>query len=360
MTPSSQDVIGVCFVGLMTGKHKGFLTSQGLIVSDRLATAGGYAVLTTSAVRNRYLRLLDIAGTLFRSWRRVDIQCLEIYGGPSFVMEDMASAVGKLLGHKIVMVLHGGALPTFVDRYPTWTRRVLKRADALVTPSAYLQRAVAARGFSARVIPNVVDLGTYPYKQRRRLAPRLFWMRSFHPIWNPAMAVRMLALVRRQVPDATLVLAGQDKGSQHQTERLAVDLGVAGAVRFPGFLDEKAKIAAFRAADVFVNTNRIDNMPVSVVEACAMGLPVVSTRVGGIPDLLVDGETGLLVPDDDAAAMAEAVLRLLRDEELAARLSANGRCLAELSEWTRVRPQWDRLFSELRPSPRAAVTERAI
>jgi len=101
------------------------------------------------------------------------------------------------------------------------------------------------------------------------------------------------------------------------------------------------------AADIFINTNRIDNMPVAVVEACAMGLPVVATAVGGVPDLLKDGETGLLVPDDDDKMMAEAIKRLLDDAELAGRLSANGRLLAERSSWEQVRPRWEELFADL-------------
>ena len=348
--------IGVCFVGLMVGRHKGFLTSQGLVVSDLLASTGSYAVIATSAVRNRYLRLLDILITIVRSRRRVDVQCLEVYGGPSFVVEDMASALGKLFGQKVVMVLHGGAMPDFMTKYPRWTRRVLARADALVTPSPYLQRALADRGLSARVIPNVLELDRYPFRERARLKPRLFWMRSFHHVWNAEMAVRVLARVKQHSPDATLVLAGQDKGTQAAVQQLAAALGVADAVSFPGFLDHDGKVAHGQAADIYLNTNRIDNMPVAVVEACAMGLPVVSTNVGGIPDLLVDGDTGILVPSEDDAAMADAVLRLLADDRLAARLSSNGRRLAEQSSWQRVRPVWDRLFSELlQPAPLASL-----
>jgi glycosyltransferase involved in cell wall biosynthesis len=339
--------IGICFVGLMVGKHKGFLTSQGLILSDLLARAGDYRVIATSAARNRYLRLLDILFTLVRTRRQVDIQCLEVYGGPSFVIEDMASAVARLFGQKLVMVLHGGAMPDFMSTYPRWTRRVLSRADALVTPSTYLQRALAERGFQAQVIPNVLELDRYPFRERRLLRPRLFWMRSFHHVWNAEMAVRVLANVRRHLPDATLVLAGQDKGTQADVQQLASDLGVAAAVSFPGFLDHDGKVAHAQAADIFLNTNRIDNMPVAVVEACAMGLPVVSTRVGGIPDLLGDGHTALLVPNEDEQAMTGAVLRLIADQELAARLSNNGRQLAEQSAWNRVRPLWDRLFAHL-------------
>ena len=114
-----------------------------------------------------------------------------------------------------------------------------------------------------------------------------------------------------------------------------------------GFLDIQGKVREGNAADIFINTNRVDNMPVGVVEACAMGLPVVATAVGGVPDLLTDCETGLLVPDSDDAAMVKAIKRLVSESGLAASLSANGRRLAERSSWESVLPQWDQVFSEV-------------
>jgi glycosyltransferase involved in cell wall biosynthesis len=331
----------------MFGRHKGYLMSQGLLVADRLEAEGDLEIITTSSAKNRYRRLLDIVTTLVRARRRIHIQCIEVYAGPSFVVEDLASFLGTMLGHRVVMVLHGGTLPVFMRRFPRWSRRVLGRADALVAPSRYQQRAIEAFGLKARIIPNVLDLADYPFRVRSTVQPRLFWMRSFHPIWNPEMAVRVLARIRRVLPNATLVMAGQDKGLQPQVERLAKELGVADATRFPGFLDRDAKVREGQAADIFLNTNRIDNMPVAVVEACAMGLPVVSTDVGGIPDLLTHEQTGLLVPDDDDEAMAAAVLRLVRDHELAERLSRKGAMVAERSRWEHVRAEWHRLFAEL-------------
>ena len=244
------------------------------------------------------------------------------------------------------MWLHGGDMPRFMARYPRWTERVLGRADMLVSPSGYLARAVAQHGFHAQVIPNIIDLSDYPYRPRRVLHPRLFWMRSFNSIYNPEMAVRVLARVRTTIPEATLVMAGQTDAHEKEVRRLAEEMGLNGAIQFPGFLDQKKKIQEAERADIYLNTNHIDNTPVTVIEACALGLPVVSTAVGGVPDLLTNGETGLLVPDGDDEAMANAVKRLLGDPDLAARLSANGRHLAERSSWDLVRPQWEKIIKE--------------
>jgi glycosyltransferase involved in cell wall biosynthesis len=271
---------------------------------------------------------------------------IEVYGGPSFVVEDIASFLGRQFGHRIVMWLHGGAFPEFMARHPRWSRRVLGRADRIIAPTKYLARAVSHYGFDAGVVPNVIDIDSYPYRHRPSVAPRLFWMRNFHSVWNPEMAIRTLHRLCATVPEATLVMAGPDKGSRAAVERLASELNVSDKVRFTGFLDGPGKVAEASAADIFINTNRIDNMPVAVVEAMACGLPVVTTAVGGMADLLTHGETGLFVPNNDEEAMARAIACLMRNSELASRLSANGRMLAENSSWDRVRPQWEQVFGE--------------
>ncbi len=334
------------FVGHMVGRNPGYITTQGQILADLFEEAG-YSVVSFSPLLNKYRRLADIVGTLTRQRRNIDVLIVEVYGGLSFIAEDIASWLGQRFGHRVVMWLHGGAMPEFMARYPQWARRVLGRADVIVTPSEFLARAVAPYGLQAHVIPNVVDLSAYPFRHRQRVSPRLFWMRTFHPFWNPLMAVRVLARLRASVPAASLVMAGRDKGFEAEARQLAQQLGLNGAVRFAGFLDMVEKVREGQAADIFINTNRVDNMPVAVLEACAMGLPVVATAVGGVPDLLKDSETGLLVPDDDDKMMVEAIKRLLNDSELAGRLSANGRLLAERSAWEQVRPQWEQLFAEL-------------
>lgn len=330
----------------MIGKNPGHVVTQGEIISEKFQQLG-FPVTRASSHPNRYVRLLDIIWTIVRNRNRTDILIVHTFGGPSFVVEDIASRLGRLFGHRIVMFLHGGAMPEFMKRFPNWTRRVLGRADVIAAPSAYLARAVEPYGFTSRIIPNIIDLSSYTFRRRNRLEPRLFWMRSFHEVWNPLMAVRALARVRQKAPEATLVMAGQNKGLLEETRKLAIELGVEQAVRFPGFLRMEGKIEESSKADIFINTNHIDNMPVAVVEAGAMGLPIVTTDVGGIPDLLQDGESAIFVRDDDDEQMAEAILSLLDNPDLASRLSANGRLVAERSSWDQIQRQWESMFEEM-------------
>jgi glycosyltransferase involved in cell wall biosynthesis len=143
-------------------------------------------------------------------------------------------------------------------------------------------------------------------------------------------------------------MGGQDKGMEIQTRLLARQLGLQDRVQFPGFLDMRGKLREGATADLFINTSHVDNMPVAVIEAGAFGIPVVSTSVGGVTDLLADGETALLTTDGDVEAMTAAIRRLLANEDLASRLSAGGRALAERSAWERVGPQWEDLLVTVR------------
>lgn len=350
----------LCIVGNLLGRIPGQVTTQGQIVADRFA-ADGYSVTSASSRRNPILRLVDVVWTLLKSLPKTDVLMVEVYSGHAFVLADTASMLAKLFGVPAVLVLHGGNLPEFGAKHPRWVRRVLKRAAVLVAPSSYLAEEMSDFGANIRVVPNVIDVASYPFRLREDVSPKIIWMRSFHSIYNPQMAIDAFAIVKRKVPDATLVMAGVDKGLEAEIKRSVMENGLADSVRFPGFLDEAAKRKEFAEADIYINTNRIDNMPISVVEACAMGCPVVATDVGGLSHLISHGENGLLIKDDDPTEMAAAILSLLNDPKLARSLSDNGRRLAERSDWIAVRNCWDGLFGEImnRKTERAAAASLA-
>ncbi len=343
----------LCFVGNMLGKNKGFITTQGQIVADLLAADENYQIKCVSSKINRLPRMLDIVSTLIGQRRAFDAVIVEVYSGLSFVIAEAVSLICKINKIPLVLFLHGGNLPAFAEKNPSRLRRVLRRADFLVAPSGFLATELGGGGFAIRVIPNVLNIEDYSFRERRNIAPRLIWMRSFHEIYNPRMAIETICELRKKYPRATLVMAGKDKGLEGEMKSLTKMLDLKDAVRFAGFLDEPAKIREFSAADIYLNTNRIDNMPVSVLEARALGLPVVSTDVGGLRYLIDDGENGLLCRSENSEQMCRAVETLLEDAELTAKISRQGRILAENSAWSKVKKDWEKLFAEAERGTRA-------
>jgi glycosyltransferase involved in cell wall biosynthesis len=197
------------------------------------------------------------------------------------------------------------------------------------------------------LLPNAIEIGAYPFKLRARAQPRLVWVRGFHRIYNPELAAEVMALLVREFPGAHLTMVGPDKGdgSLEATQRLAAKLGIRGKVTFPGGVPKAEVPNWISRGDVFINTTSVDNTPVSVLEAMACGLCIVSTDVGGLPYLLESGQDALLVPPDDPQAMASAVRRLLTDHYLAARLSYNAHKKATQFDWSMILPYWEALLT---------------
>jgi L-malate glycosyltransferase len=339
--------INICFIGSMLGNNSGYVTTQGQILAELFAAEDGYRITCVSSRINRATRLLEIIAALIFKGRKFDVAILEVYSGLSFFIAETVAALCRIINIPLIMVLHGGNLPEFIAKNTRRVKFTLNKAQALVAPSGFLAEKLAGFGFQVRVIPNVLDLNRYAYRKREIIRPQLFWMRSFHEIYNPQMAVDVLLELKKSYPEARLVMAGVDKGLQSQIREKVELSGLSKAVRFAGFLDEEKKRAEFSLADVYLNTNRIDNMPVSVVEACASGLPVVATRVGGLSWLLKNGENGLLVESENTVEMVRAVKKLLAEPNLTERISRNARRLAERSDWSKVKSDWENLLSEI-------------
>jgi glycosyltransferase involved in cell wall biosynthesis len=171
----------------------------------------------------------------------------------------------------------------------------------------------------------------------------LIWLRAFHSDYNPALAARVVALLKRDFPEIHLTMVGPDKrdGSLQEFQRVVQALDTVEQIEWIGRVPKSDVPLWLQKGDIFLNTTYVDNTPISVMEAMASGLCIVSTNVGGIPYLLEHERDALLVPPDDPDAMSSAVHRVLTEPGLAGRLSHNARTKAEQFDWSQVLPQWD-------------------
>jgi glycosyltransferase involved in cell wall biosynthesis len=290
--------------------------------------------------------------TVLHHGAATDVVIIDVYSGRAFLYAEAVAALLRALGKPYVLTLHGGNLPAFARRWPGRVRRLLAGAAAVTAPSAYLAEAMRGLRPDLETIPNGLDAGAYPYRLRDQPAPRLLWLRAFHEIYGPMVALETVARLLRTFPALHLTMIGPDKdGSQATVLAAARRLGLENRIECPGPVPKASVPACMERADVFLNTARIDNAPVSVIEAMAAGLCIVSTNVGGLSHLLRDEHEALLVPPSDPDAMAAAVTRILTQPGLAARLSANSRLRAESNDWAVVVPQWQTLLSSVLSSP---------
>lgn len=318
-------------------------------VCEELATqlaAAGWRVVTTSHYPQRLVRFADMLATLWTERHNYAVAQVDVYSGPSFVWAEAACWLLRRLGRPYVLTLHGGALPEFAATRAGRVTRLLASAAAVTTPSGYLRAGMSQYRSDLVVQPNPIAVSAYAYRHRRNVRPRLLWVRAFHAIYNPAMAVRAVAHLRREFPEIRLVIVGPDRGDGtcERTMALARELGVGDHIEFRGAVAKAELPAVFADSDVFLNTTNVDNTPVTVVEALASGLCVVSTSVGGIPYLLHHERDALLVPADDHVAMSDAIRRILATPELAEQLSSLGRQNALTRDWSLLLPRWEQLL----------------
>lgn len=263
-----------------------------------------------------------------------------------------AILVARLYRRGSLLNYHSGEA---ADHLANWRTAVplARLADRIVVPSGYLQEVFATFGLPAEAIHNFVDAHAIPHRVRSNPRPVFLSNRNLEPMYNVAACIHAFAKVQAVEPRASLVIAGF--GSERpRLEALVAELGLPN-VRFTGRVPPDEMGRLLDEADVLLNAPDIDNMPLSLIEAQAAGLPIVSTSTGGVPWIVKDGETGLLAPPGDAAALGAAALRLLREPGLAERLSVAGRasCLERFT-WPVVQEQWVRTYGTLAGRRRAA------
>ena len=238
---------------------------------------------------------------------------------------------------RILIHYHSGEALDHLQR-SRMARKILKRADALVVPSEYLADVFRKFDIPGKAIANVVDLKQFSFRPRTPLRPRLVCSRGFHRYYAVDDVVRAFGAIRKEHPDAVLYLLGAGQ-CEPEIRRLVQSLGVSG-VEFTGSVAHGRIGSLYEKADIFINASRIDNMPVSILEAFASGTPVVTTAAGGIPYIVEHERTGLLSECGDWQSLADNVLRLLRDPALAALLASNARAELQRYTWESVRGQW--------------------
>ena len=273
---------GVLLIGnFFTGGSGTHGVGQDLAVALKTA---GWSVLTTSSRRGRVARLLDFLMTVWRCRDRYHVAHVDVYSGLAFVWAEIVCWALRMAKKPYVLTLRGGNLPVFARNTGKRVPRLLQTSPVVTTPSAYLFEQMRPYRQELVLLPNPLDLSKYSFKHRKSPAPTLMWLRTFHDIYNPSLAVRVVARLVQDFPGIRLIMIGPDRGdgSFEATKKLALELGVIGRLTCTGPVTKKEIPHLLHQGDIFLNTPRVDNTPVSVLEAMACGLCIVSTNVGGM------------------------------------------------------------------------------
>lgn len=297
------------------------------------------------------LRLLDMLWLVYRSRKSTDFVLMDTYSTKNFWYGYAVAVLCQRLQLKYIPLLHGGELPARLENSPRASSVLFSKAFLNVAPSLYMKTAFQQAGIArVKYIPNSIPIQNYPYRERPSLAPRLLWVRAFAQIYDPMLAVKVLELLLPLFPESELCMVGPVKDDSYK-ECLRYVRQKQLPVKFPGRLSKEDWAALSRRYDIFLNTTSVDNTPVSVIEAMALGLPVISTNVGGLPYLISADIDGVLVPPRDPQRMAEAVKNLLKDPERSMERTRAARKKIQRFDWAIVKEQWQRILTTGTASP---------
>jgi L-malate glycosyltransferase len=275
---------------------------------------------------------------LWRGLKDVDVAHIFSAAYWSFLLAPApAWFFARLLGKKALINYRSGEARDHLQRFRSGAF-VLSRTDEIVVPSRYLVDVFREFGLKATVVPNLVDLSQFRYRERNPLRPHLVCTRGFSKYYSVDVVVKAFAEVKKAYPEARLDLVGGGP-LEGDVRELVAGLKLTG-VNFTGVASRREIGNYYDAADIFINASWLDNMPVSIIEAFGSGTPVVTTSPESIPYLVDHERSGLLSAVGDERALAANVIRLLRDPALAERLAQNAHQESRKYNWDVVREQW--------------------
>jgi L-malate glycosyltransferase len=305
----------------------------------------GYIVTTASSKKYKVPRLLDMLWHVIKITDKNTVVLIDTYSTQNFYYAVWVAWVCRLKNMPYIPILRGGNLPKRLEDNPKQCKRLFNKARVNVAPSLYLMDSFKQRGFKNLIhIPNTIELDRYSFRKRKVIAPRLLWVRSFVEIYHPKLAIEVIEQLRNLYPNSTLTMVGPPKDktfgeckSYAQRHHLPVT--------FTGMLSKKEWLDLSAEHDIFINTTNFDNTPVSVIEAMALGLPVISTNVGGIPYLITHKQHGVLVPPREVKPFVQEIISLLNDSNKVEKISIQARQKVEMFDWDTVKHQWNELLN---------------
>jgi len=331
----------ILYIGNNLVEKTNYATSMDILSS--LLKIEGFTIYKSSSTSNKILRLFEMCFAVLHYRTKVNYVLIDTYSTSSFYYTLLTSQLCRLFRLKYLPILHGGNLPHRLYHNPTLSSLIFNNSFQNIAPSGYLKYEFEVKGYTTLLIPNVIPITKYNFKNRQKLQPKLLYVRSFAKIYNPTLAIEVLKELKGKYPEATLCMIGPDKdGTLKEVQQLIDTYDLQDSVEITGVLSKEEWHKKSEDFDIFINTTNVDNTPISVIEAMALGLPVVSTNVGGLPYLIDDNKDGVLVDKEQPILMAKKIVEII--EENKSSFAKMARSKVENFDWSVVRKQWLKLL----------------
>lgn len=304
---------------------------------------GEYEITLASPYENKILRMLHIIWqSCFHPGKKMMI---DVYSGQAMYFAAVASFIGKYLSKKkVIYMLRGGNLVNFFEQNNTFVRKVLSRADAIYTPSQYLQQEFVQRGYRVELLENFIDLSRFNSTVSHDPS-KLLWVRSFKHIYHPLIAIQVLDLLRKRGLACSLTMVGPDDGEMEACKEKVSTLGLDNFITFTGPIPNENLPELYRAHGIYLNTTSYESFGNALLEAAACGLVPISNAVGEILHMWKDGENIFLVRENNVDEYVDHITSLLKDEGRFQTMSACAQQNSRKYDWYLIKPKWISLLN---------------
>ncbi|MDT0295725.1 glycosyltransferase family 4 protein [Mesonia ostreae] len=332
----------ILYLGNQLSQHG--KNETGVEFLGRKLKAWGYSVKQVSSYQNILIRFLHMLWSVLQVTSSNSVILIDTYSTRNFWYAYVSALLARLRGIPYICILRGGNLQSRLNENPKSSKTLFSKAEHLISLSDYLKEVFLQENYKTELIPNGFDITDYDFKERKQVAPKILWVRSFAEIYHPLLAIKVLEQLLKTYPKAELCMIGpQDAAAFNACKTYAEKHQLP--VEFTGKLSKEEWRNRSKEFDIFLNTTNFDNTPMSLMEAAALGLPIVSTNVGGIPYLLKHNIHALLVEPNQVKFMLEAIKEAVENPTETYKRSLAARKLVENFDWKIIKEQWIRVLS---------------
>jgi glycosyltransferase involved in cell wall biosynthesis len=307
------------------------------------------SIVSYSSHTNFLLKILNSTYGVFLNYFQLKLVILDLYSTNYRYFAFYIHLLCRLLNKPYIIYMHGGNLPIMYNKHNFIFRNILSNAKKIIAPSNYLYNYFKEKYPNIYLIPSVIETEKYPLKTERfnNTNPKILYIRGFGEVYNPQMIIKAIKIIVEKFPKVQVSMLGHDiDGTLEKCKKLVNQLNLSGNVIFLEKMTRDNWVQFSTDHSIMVSTPNIDNLPISVIEGMLLGMPVVSTDVGGIGYIIENEITGLLVEKNNHEELAFQINKLLEDKQLFENISKNSRIVGEKYSWINLKDRWENILAK--------------
>lgn len=338
-------MLNIIYIGNKLYKQKVIMS----VMETLIEQFESFAQVTSASDKKSIVgKVADITTTLLQHLRKADYVLIDVFSTKAFYFALWASLLSRLFNRKYILNLHGGNLPNRYSCSKWMFDYMLRHAHTITAPSKYLADYFTKAGYPTELIPNPIHIKDYPAAQAQLAVPSILYLRGYGKIYQPQLVIEAMKYLVETYPTAHVYMFGNDlDGGMKKCISLVEAYGLQKNVTIHGPTPKSIWIETAKNCNVCISVPSIDNTPVSVLEAMAMGLPVITTNVGGIKWMIDDRQNGLLA-DTNPKAIANKIAQLFQDKQLYQHIQQHATTYVATYDVQVVKQQWKKLLVENR------------